>query len=97
MIADSLSAHKTKRMQEFLSEHPTGKLHFTPTYSSWLNQVELWYAKISRDVITRGVFSSAADLKSKLMRYIHEYNKSPRVVKLHYVDTSRHIWCMNAC
>ena len=55
------------------------QLHFTPTYSSWLNQVELWFAKISRDVITRGVFSSVGDLKNKLMRYIREYNKNPRV------------------
>ena len=35
VIADNLSAHKTKRVQEFLSEHPTVQLHFTPTYSSW--------------------------------------------------------------
>ena len=91
VIADNLSAHKTKRVEAFLSEHPTVQLHFTPTYSSWLNQVELWFAKISRDVITRGVFSSVADLKSKLMRYIRQYNKKPRVVKWHYVDPSRHI------
>ena len=91
MIADNLSAHKTKRVQEFLGEHPRVQLHFTPTYSSWLNQVELWFGKISRDVITRGVFSSVADLKSKLMRYVREYNKQPRVVKWHYVDPSRHI------
>ena len=60
MIVDNLSAHKTQRVEAFLSEH-TVQLHFTPTYSSWLNQVELWFAKISRDVITRGVFSSVAD------------------------------------
>ena len=91
VIADNLSAHKTKRVREYLSEHPTVRLHFTPTYSSWFHQVELWFAKISRDVITRGVFSSVADLKSKLMRYIREYNKNHRVVKWHYVDPSRHI------
>ena len=75
----------------FLSEHPTVQLHLTPTYSSFLNQVALWFAKISRDVITRGVFSSVADLKSDLMPYIRQYNKNPRVVKWHYVDPSRHI------
>ena len=37
VIADNLSAHKTKRVEAFLSEHPTVQLHFTPTYSSWLN------------------------------------------------------------
>ena len=50
MIADNLSAHKTKQVTEFLARHPTVHLHFTPTYASWLNQVELWFAKIERDV-----------------------------------------------
>ncbi len=51
VIMDNLSAHKTKRVAGLLDEHPTMKLHFTPTYSSWLNQVELWFGKVSRDVI----------------------------------------------
>jgi transposase len=46
-----------------LGEHPNVNLHCTPTYSSWLNQVELWFAKIERDVIARGVFTSVPDLK----------------------------------
>src|SRR5580704_11703420 len=50
-------AHKTKQVDAFLSEHPQVHMHFTPTYSSWLNQVELWFAKIERDVIARGVFT----------------------------------------
>jgi transposase len=66
-------------------------LHFTPTYSSWLNQVELWFGKIERDVIARGVFTSVSDLKRKLMRYIRQYNKAPRTVKWKYADPSRHI------
>ena len=71
--------------------HPTVHLHFTPTYSSWLNQVELWFAKIDRDVIARGIFTSVADLKRKLMRYIRHYNKAPRTVKWEYADPSRHL------
>ena len=59
VIADRLSAHKTKRVKEFLDQHPHVHLHFTPTYSSWLNQVELWFVKIERDVIARGVFTSS--------------------------------------
>ena len=51
IIADNLSAHKTKRVEAFLSEHENVTLHYTPTYSSWLNQVELWFNKIERDVI----------------------------------------------
>ena len=87
VICDNLSAHKTQRVQQFLSEHPTVSIHYTPTYSSWLNQVELWFAKIQRDVITRGVFTSVADLKRKLMRYIRQYNKMPKPIKWIYRNT----------
>ncbi len=91
VIADNLSAHKTPKVEEFLGEHPNVHLHFTPTYSSWLNQVELWFAKIERDVIARGIFTSVPDLKRKLMRYIRQYNKAPRTVKWKYFDPSRRI------
>ena len=91
VIADNLSAHKTKRVDEFLAQHSNVHLHFTPTYSSWLNQVELWFAKIERDVIARGVFTSVSDLKRKLMRYIRHYNAQPKPVKWKYFDTSRRI------
>jgi len=46
------------------------RLHFTLTYSSWLNHVEAWFAEIERDVIARGVFTSVPDLRRKLMRSI---------------------------
>lgn len=91
VIADNLSAHKTPKVEDFLGAHPNVHLHFTPTYSSWLNQVELWFAKIERDVIARGVFTSVPDLKRKLMRYIRQYNKNPRTVKWKYFDPSRRI------
>ena len=91
VIADNLSAHKTKAVAEFLATHPKVHMHFTPTYSSWLNQVELWFAKIERDVIARGVFTSLADLKRKLMRYIRRYNEQPKPVKWKYFDPTRRI------
>jgi transposase len=91
VIADNLSAHKAPAVAEFLKSHPRVHLHFTPTYSSWLNQVELWFAKIERDVIARGVFTSTADLKRKLMRYIRHYNRAPKTVKWKYFDPTRRI------
>jgi len=91
VIADNLSAHKSSTVTDFLAVHPGVHLNFTPTYSSWLNQVELWFSKIERDVIARGVFTSVSDLKKKLLRYIRQYNKSPRTVKWKYVNPSRHI------
>jgi len=78
VIADNLSAHKTKRVDEFLSWHSNVHLQFTATYSSWPNQVELWFAKIERDVIARGVFTSVSDLQRNLMRYIRHYNAQPK-------------------
>ncbi len=91
VIADNLSAHKSPPVREYLAAHPRVHLHFTPTYSSWLNQVELWFAKIERDVIARGVFTSVHDLKRKLMRYIRHYNKAPKTVKWKYFDPTRRI------
>jgi transposase len=91
VIADNLSAHKTARVTGFLQAYANVHLHFTPTYSSWLNQVELWFAKIERDVIARGVFTSVSDLKRKLMRYIRLYNTQPKPVKWKYFDASRRI------
>jgi transposase len=91
IIADNLSAHKTKRVEAFLVDHKNVMLHFTPTYSSWLNQVELWFNKIERDVIACGVFTSTPDLSRKLMRYIREGNKNPRPIKWSYSDVHRRI------
>jgi transposase len=91
IIADNLSAHKTKRVEEFLTRHQNVTIHYTPTYSSWLNQVELWFGKIERDVIARGIFSSLPDLRRKIMRYIHEGNKSPQPIKWTYSDLRNRI------
>ena len=90
-IADTLSAHKTARVEAFLAQDPRVPLHFTPTYAAWLNQVERWFAKIERDVIARGVFTSVPELKRKRMRYIRHYNTQPKPVKWKYFDASRRI------
>src|SRR2546422_274097 len=91
VIADNLSTHKTQAVRTFLLEHPHVHLHFTPTYSSWLNQVELWFSKIERDVTARGVFTSVTDLRRKLMRYIKQYNKIAKPVRCAYADPTRRI------
>ena len=91
MIADNLSAHKTKKVEEFVAANPKVQLHYTPTYSSWLNQVEIWFSKIQRDVIDRGIFTSVADLKKKLMRYITAYGKIAKPIRWTYTDVMRRI------
>ncbi len=91
IVLDNLSAHKIKDVGRFLIEHPRVRSHFTPTYSSWLNQVELWFAKIQRDVISRGIFTSVADLGNKLRKYIRAYSKSARPFRWTYTDPNRRI------
>src|SRR5437879_6996169 len=86
IVLDNLSAHKTKAVEEFLQENPKVRFHFTPTYSSWHNQVELWCAQIQRDVIARGVFTSVADLARKLRKYIRAYANSAKPFRWTYTD-----------
>jgi transposase len=91
IILDNLSAHKTARVHVFLEQNPRVRFHFTPTYSSWLNQVELWFARIERDVIARGIFTSVPDLARKLRRYINAYSTNARPIQWKYSDPSRRI------
>lgn len=91
VILDNFSTHKTKQVHAFLAAHPRVHFHFTPTYSSWLNQVELWFAKIERDVIARGIFSSVPNLARKLMRYIRHCNRESRPIRWTYKTPKRRI------
>src|SRR6202166_4672465 len=91
IILDNLSAHKTQAVREFLQQHPRVRFHFTPTYSSWLNQVEIWFAKIEREVIARGIFTSVSDLARKLRRYINAYSANARPIRWKYSDPTRHV------
>ena len=91
VICDNVSSHKTPLVQAFLAKHRRVHMHYTPTYSSWLNQVENWFSRIQRDVITRGVFTSIRDLDKKLMRYIRLYNEDPKPLKWTFADPTRRI------
>lgn len=91
VIVDNLSAHKTKRVEAFLAAHPQVQLHFTPTYASWLNQVELWFNKIERDLLARGIFTSLPDLARKIRRYITRYNQRPKPIRWTYADPRHRI------
>ena len=82
---------RRKRVQAFLAAHPQVHLHFTPTYASWLNQVELWFGKIERDLLARGIFTSLPDLARKIRRYITQYNKDPKPIRWTYPNPTRRI------
>lgn len=91
VIVDNLAAHKTKKVEAFLDAHPRVHLHFTPTYSSWLNQVELWFGKIERDLLARGIFTSLPDLARKIRRYITRYNDDPKPIRWTYSNPAHRI------
>ena len=66
-------------------------MHDTPTYSSWLNQVEIWCSKIERDCIARGIFTSTTDLRKKLLQYIKRHNATCQPFVWRYRDPTRRI------
>jgi len=91
VIADNLSTHKTQAVRTFLIAHPHVRIHFTPTYSSWLNQVELWFAKIERDLLARGIFTSVPDLARRIRTYIRHYNKDAKPIRWSYRNPAHRI------
>jgi transposase len=81
VICDNLSAHKAPAVQRWLLAHPRFVLHFTPTYSSWINQVERWLAELQRRCLERGVFCSVEDLMTALEDWIKLWNEHARPFK----------------
>ncbi|WP_395296554.1 IS630 family transposase [Kitasatospora hibisci] len=78
VICDNLSTHKSPVVHRWLIAHPRVQLHFTPTYSSWINQVERWFAELQRRCLERGVFCSLDDLTTTLEDWIKNWNDSAR-------------------
>ncbi len=76
LVLDNYATHKHAKVQQWLAARPRYHLHFTPTYSSWLNQVERWFGLLSQRAIKRGSFRSVPDLVSKIQAFIDSYNAS---------------------
>ena len=81
VICDNLSAHKAPAVHRWLLAHPRFVLHFTPTYSSWINQVERWLAELQRRCLERGVFCSLDELTAALEEWIKLWNEVARPFK----------------
>jgi len=75
VILDNLSTHKPKH-DRWLARHPNVHLHFTPTHASWLNQIECWFSILSRSALRGASFTSPADLRLAIDRFITTYNKT---------------------
>jgi transposase len=78
LICDNYATHKHPRVRVWLARRPRFHLHFTPTYSSWLNQVERWFALITNQAIRRGSFDSVTDLKRQINIFVEHYNQHPK-------------------
>src|SRR6266478_2104882 len=81
VICDNLSAHKAPAVHKWLLGHPRVQLHFTPTYSSWISQVERWFAELQRRCLDRGVFCSLDELTTALEDWITIWNATARPFK----------------
>jgi len=78
VVLDNSSTHKTPSIQRWLLRHPRFTLHFTPTYSSWLNLVERWFAELTMKQIRRGTFRSVPQLKAAIQAFIDAHQADPR-------------------
>ncbi len=78
VIVDNSSTHKTPEIHRWLLRHPRFTLHFTPTYSSWLNLVERWFAELTEKWLRRGTHRSTKELETAIRSWIATWNDDPR-------------------
>jgi transposase len=78
LVCDNLATHKTAAIQEWLTRHPRFRLHFTPTGSSWINQVERWFGYLTDQMLRRGVHKSVQALEADIKAWIASWNENPK-------------------
>jgi transposase len=78
VVCDNSSTHKTPASQRWLLAHPRFHLHFTPTYSSWLNLVERWFAELTSKWLKRSTHRSVGELTASIQAWIDTWNQHPR-------------------
>jgi transposase len=78
VICDNSSTHTTPEIRRWLLRHPRFHLHFTPTYSSWLNLVERWFAELTTKWLKRGTHRSVPELTASIQAWIDSWNQNPR-------------------
>jgi len=76
LVVDNYATHKHPRIKRWLATHPRYQVHYTPTYSSWLNQVEIWFNIITQRAIRRGTFRSVKALIVKIEQFVNQYNRT---------------------
>jgi len=78
LVCDNLATHKTPAVNDWLVKHPRFTVHFTPTGSSWINQVERWFAFLTTQLLRRGVHKSLAALEKDVHTWIVTWNEDPK-------------------
>lgn len=78
LIVDNYGTHKTPAIKAWLARHPRFHVHFTPTYSSWINQVERWFAYLTEDLLQRGDHRSVQALEADIRAWIKAWNENPK-------------------
>jgi transposase len=78
LICDNCSTHKAPTVRKWLQAHPRFHMHFTPTYSSWLNQVERWFGLLTDKQIRRGVHKNLQNLERDIRAWIAQWNEDPK-------------------
>jgi transposase len=78
IILDNYGTHKTAMIRNWFAKRPRFRLHFTPTYGSWINLVERWFAEITNKRIRRGIFRSVKELEAAIREYIDVHNENPK-------------------
>lgn len=78
LVVDNYGTHKTPAVKRWFARHPRFHVHFTPTSASWLNQVERWFAEITRKQIRRGTHRSTRELEQAIRDYLATYNQNPK-------------------
>jgi transposase len=78
IIVDNYGTHKTAIIRKWFAKRPRFHIHFTPTYGSWINLVERWFAELTNKRIRRGVFRSVKDLEAAIREYIDVHNEDPK-------------------
>ena len=78
LVCDNYGTHKTPAINAWLVKHPRFHMHFTPTSSSWINQVERWFGFITDELIRRGSHTSVQALEADIRAYAKGWNEDPR-------------------
>lgn len=78
LVMDNYSTHKHPAVRKWLADRPRYHVHFTPTYSSWLNQVERWFGLITEKAIRRDSFDSVKTLIERIQNFVSNYNENSR-------------------